>query len=226
MTLVAQDKSLENENLLGPSNITVQFQAEINGQALEFDKQYFVSSINDSLAINQLRFYISNFTFIDVNGNQSISDQHYFLIDFEDTLSLSRSINLNKQAELKQINFTIGVDSSKQSQGAHGGDLDPTKAMYWSWQSGYINFKLEGKSKKCPARNNTFQFHIGGFQAPYNTIQKVSFALGSKQKIVFKLDLNKILTKENIAKNFQVMSPNKKAMNFSNQLPQLFSIDQ
>lgn len=223
---IAQNSNNREENSLVKNSVLLEFKAEINGQNLELTKNYFLSSIVDSLSINQLKLYISNIYLIGENELRSTSTGQYFLIDFNDSLSLKRTLRIDNTLDFKAICFGIGVDSSKQSQGVHGGDLDPTKGMYWSWQSGYINLKLEGKSNKCPARNNHFQFHIGGFQAPYNSIQNVILPIINKEKITLVLNLNKILDQESISRNYQIMSPNKKAMDFASKLPKLFSIQE
>ena len=70
-----------------------------------------------------------------------------------------------------KIKFNLGIDSLTNVSGVMGGDLDPTKGMYWTWQSGYINFKMEGSSAVCPTRNHEFQFHIGGYQDPFYAMQ-------------------------------------------------------
>ena len=93
--------------------------------------------------------------------------------------------------------------------------------MYWSWRSGYINFKCEGVSSSCPSRNNAFMFHIGGFQAPFNTIQSVSLPVYS-DTVVLQIDLTPLLTLSSITQNYEVMSPSAKAMTFANQFPSLF----
>ena len=54
-----------------------------------------------------------------------------------------------------------------------GGDLDPTKGMYWAWQSGYINFKMEGSCSQCLATKNNFEFHLGGYQQPFYAMQTI-----------------------------------------------------
>ena len=119
------------------------------------------------------------------------------------------------------IHFIVGVDSATQLKGAQGGDLDPMHGMYWSWRSGYINFKCEGVSSSCPSRNNAFMFHIGGFQAPFNTIQSVSLPVYS-DTVVLQIDLTPLLTLSSITQNYEVMSPSAKAMTFANQFPSLF----
>jgi len=64
-------------------------------------------------------------------------------------------------------------------------------------------------------------FHIGGFQAPFNTIQSVSLPVYS-DTVVIEIDLTPLLTLSSITQNYEVMSPNAKAMTFANQFPSLF----
>ncbi len=35
--------------------------------------------------------------------------------------------------------------------------------MYWSWNSGYIFFRLDGTSPVITGMGNVFQYHVGGF---------------------------------------------------------------
>lgn len=50
------------------------------------------------------------------------------------------------------ITFSLGVDSLKQAKPLYSGDLNPLKYMYWTWQSGYIQLKAEGKIHKPNGR--------------------------------------------------------------------------
>ncbi|HYC28004.1 MAG TPA: MbnP family protein, partial [Chitinophagaceae bacterium] len=58
--------------------------------------------------------------------------------------------------------------------------LDPAKAMFWTWNSGYIMAKLEGNSPLSSQPNNKFEYHIGGFSGADNVLKQVtlSFPLG------------------------------------------------
>lgn len=38
------------------------------------------------------------------------------------------------------------------------GDLDPLNGMYWAWNSGYINMKIEGITPKCQDATIYFNF--------------------------------------------------------------------
>ena len=153
--------------------IQLQIHPILNSQPLVLGQKVFVPLLNDSVQINRLRFYLSDMSFSNASDNQENIEQQFFLIDLEYPTSLIRQLPLKTISQWDSIHFKVGVDSATQLKGAQGGDLDPMHGMYWSWRSGYINFKCEGVSSSCPSRNNAFMFHIGGFQAPFNTIQSV-----------------------------------------------------
>ena len=97
--------------------------------------------------------------------------------------------------------------------GALSGALDPTKGMYWSWQSGYINFKLEGYKNNTVTKDEFFQFHIGGYVTPFNSIQSFSFKTKNKNKqidITFNVEL--FLAELNLENQKNVMRPCKESV--------------
>jgi hypothetical protein len=108
--------------------------------------------------------------------------------------------------------------------GALGGDLDPTKGMYWAWQSGYINFKLEGKSKLCKTRNNEFQFHVGGYLSPFQTIQQVSLKINSTNQINVSIDIEQFITELDLTEINQVMTPGVESVVLARKLPLIFNM--
>lgn len=96
--------------------------------------------------------------------------------------------------------------------------------MYWTWQNGFINFKLEGESSLCPTRKNKFQFHVGGFQEPYATSQEVSLKAKGAKPLVIKVDVASFFNAIDISQTNTVTSPNKNAVMVSKVLPNLFSV--
>jgi hypothetical protein len=96
--------------------------------------------------------------------------------------------------------------------------------MYWTWQSGYSNFKLEGVSDFCPARNNRFQFHLGGYQAPFNALQKVELKTLNTKRININVAIDKLLAQLNLKETYQIMSPSQKAVELSQIAANIFSI--
>jgi hypothetical protein len=58
--------------------------------------------------------------------------------------------------------------------------------MYWTWQSGYINLKLEGNFDDRIKR----EYHLGGYLQPFNSLQtiKLEWKNSSAMKIYIHLD--------------------------------------
>ena len=155
------------------TNRNIRFELTYEGNKIEFGESVFSQKNQDSISIETLKFYMSNLLFYDDGKCVDTMNKKHLLIDLgkknSDDFILLQAIN----TEFNEIKFQLGIDSTTNSSGALGKDLDPTKGMYWTWQSGYVNFKLEGTSKACPARNHFFQFHIGGFQHPFQTLQNL-----------------------------------------------------
>ena len=144
------------------SLITVSFVVRYNEKIVDLSDSSFVENDSNRLQIDALRFYVSNFCFLK-NGAVVLQEKNsYHLIDASDKSSQTLSIKNTNKINFNELAFSLGIDSITNVSGAMGGDLDPTKGMYWTWQSGYINFKLEGKSANCPKRNHAFEFHLGG----------------------------------------------------------------
>ena len=174
--------------------------------------------------IETLQFYISNIQL--QHNNQPIfkEENSYHLIDLEDTSSLEIVLDVSDSIQFSVLTFSLGIDSLTNVSGAFGGDLDPTNGMYWTWQSGYINFKLEGLAPECPARQHRFQFHIGGYQAPYNSLQQISFPIYNQRTIDIQLSLHQLFNRIDLKEQYQIMGPSIKAVEFSKVLKTLFSI--
>ena len=63
----------------------------------------------------------------------------------------------------------IGVDSTRNVSGAQTGALDPNNGMFWTWNSGYIMAKMEGRSPSSTQPFGIILFHMGGFAGQYAT---------------------------------------------------------
>jgi hypothetical protein len=94
--------------------------------------------------------------------------------------------------------------------------------MYWSWNSGYIFFKMEGTSPVSTQNGNIFQYHIGlfgGYTAPtINNLKTITLDLTARGTAKIKatksanihllVDIMKVFngtTNISIAKNSVVM---------------------
>lgn len=176
-------------------------------------------------SVEILKFYISK---IQLHKNDSLVFEErlsYHLIDISNNESLKLKIPISESLKYNSIKFYIGVDSITNVSGVMGGDLDPTKGMYWTWQSGYINFKLEGKSTLCKTRDKRFQFHLGGYQAPFSALQSIQLNAINNQPIAIKLDIEKFITSIDFENANSVMLPSAYAVKLSQYLANCFFIN-
>ena len=114
---------------------------------------------------------------------------------------------------ISKVSFSVGIDSLTSVSGALEGDLDPAKGMYWAWQSGYINMKLEGRSSSCKTRKNEFQFHIGGYMKPNYAMRKVVLEpKKSNSTVEINVDVAALFSQLELSKINSVMVPGTQAM--------------
>lgn len=206
-------------------SITLNFHYKFGNERLELNKNY-ISSKKDTLQINLLKFYISNIR-IEYSDKSTYSQpKSYHLVDIEDLNSNRIPLALNNKKTISKIKFNIGIDSLMSVSGALDGDLDASKGMYWAWQSGYINMKIEGKSSSCKTRKNQFNFHIGGYLKPNYAIREIVLeSKNSNSKIDISVDLNAIFSEINLSELNSVMIPGEKAMKLADYSIQMFEIE-
>lgn len=178
----------------------------------------------EDLSIETLRFYISGIEFYHGKESAFTLANSFHLIDAAVPNSLVIQFEIPETLAYTHLQFNIGIDSLTNVSGAMGGDLDPTKGMYWTWQSGYINFKLEGVAERSPARHHRFQFHLGGYQAPFESVQTVNLALKDKTAIEIQVAIDKCLASIDLGETYQIMSPNAAAVEMAQRLPLIYSI--
>jgi hypothetical protein len=207
-------------------SLHITIKPNFKGEKLNKDT-WFITNNKDSIKLKKIKFYLTNFNVLDTdNKNISIVNSN-FLIDAFITETLTINLPNSSNKEITEISFNIGVEEQMNTDGALAGDLDPTKGMYWSWQSGYINFKIEGVSPSCKTRKNKFMFHIGGYEAPFKTTRKVSFKIDSKNKnnIILQLNLDSFFNSIDLKTTNQIMIPGEKAKDLADKLPKLFTVE-
>lgn len=179
---------------------------------------------NNKISFETLRFYFSGLAFYR-DGIQVFSEENsYHLMDLSDENSMHAGIQLPEGLIYNSIGFNIGVDSIMNTSGAQSGDLDPVHGMYWAWQSGYINFKLEGTSNLCTTRKNRFQFHLGGYLPPNNAMQRVQLPVKQDADIIIEMPVDRFLSQLDLSKQNTIMIPCAEAVTLSRNLAGLFEI--
>lgn len=177
--------SLYNSNVKAP--ITLEFDNIVGGADLQLNTGSYTNESGEQFKVSMLRYFVSNIVLTNVNGSKYIvpQDSSYFLIDESKPSTLKTSIKI-PEGEYSKLEFVLGVDSLRNTKdlSQRTGVLDPTgeaSGMYWSWNSGYIFFKMEGNSPSSKLTNNVFQYHIGlfgGYSTPtLNNLKNISIDL-------------------------------------------------
>jgi len=179
---------------------------------------------DDTITISSLNYYIS---MISLNNNSKIvylDNQLGHLISHENHQSSCIVLDC-KKIKFNSIHFKLGIDSITHTKGVLGNDLDPSKGMYWTWRSGYINLKVEGYSTMCAAKKHFFQFHIGGYQHLDNTSQNIDLQIKEDSIMNISFDLYRLMNKIDLSQTFQIMSPSKTAVEISNYWKDSFYVE-
>ncbi len=161
-TLLAQKKML---------NVKIIFENRVQRKPIVLYDSSYINPFGENYTINKFRYYISNIHLENSKGISTINKASYLV---DEANNDSKEIHLNVPVEnYKRLHFLLGVDSIKNVSGAQDGALDPTKDMFWTWNSGYVMAKLEGNSPASPLVNNKYEFHIGGFEGKYKVLKEI-----------------------------------------------------
>ena len=204
-------------------SLALNFHLEFDKLPLELNKKY-ISKANDTLSIEIFKCYISNIQTQYVDNSFFTQKDSHHLLDSDNPNSFQIPITKKNDKLISKITFNIGIDSLTNTSGALVGDLDPIKGMYWAWQSGYVNMKIEGKSSSCKNRKNEFQFHIGGYLQPYYSMRKfeLNFNSNINENINIGIDLNDFFSNINLSQTNSIMIPGKEAMRLANYITKMF----
>ena len=182
-------------------NVNLRFQNKVGDMPLIIDSVNYKNELNQDFTISKFKFYISNVRFENTNGTTTAPSTS-FLIDQEDSLSLSTNLISIPSGFYSSVEFILGVDSIHNVSGAQTGALDVVNAMFWTWNSGYIFMKLEGNSSFSNSPGHFFEYHIGGFKEPYNAIRKIKLTFDQPVEIS-KHNLTDILINVNVLEILQ-----------------------
>jgi hypothetical protein len=211
-------------NVFGQSFVSLNFIPMWQGTTISVDSVFSIVNSGDSLRVTALRFYVYNIQFESEGKVVWSSGDEHFLIDVFEKEGARIPAELFEQSKVDHLSFMIGVDSTLQTTGAHSGALDPIQGMYWSWQSGYINWKLEAEVFHA-GQSNAIQWHVGGYRAPYQTQRTVRLkVMNDSDSIQCGLQLDTLLRDWRVIAPAEVMSPSDKAMVLSDRFQSCFQI--
>ncbi len=217
------------------SRIKISFINTVKQGRIVLNDSMYTNPFGEKYTITKLRYYVTNVSLN--NGSNSFSEyDSYHLID--ESKEESQNFILDIPAgNYNSLQFLLGVDSLHNVSGAQTGDLDPTKDMFWTWNSGYVMAKMEGNSSSSRLVNNKYEFHVGGYAGPYNVIKKiqldfkdksVDIKAGATIEIIVNADINTWWRYPNdikISEHANITSPGKSALAISDNYAKMFSIE-
>ena len=186
-----------------------------------------VNAFAENYTITKLKYYVSNVKFVTEKRIKNIPG--IYLVDASKKNIISVIVPSKK---VNGISFLLGVDSALNCSGAQSGALDPLNDMFWTWNNGYIFFKLEGSSSTSTADLKRIEHHIGGFKGTNKTMREIYLpidnpALLKQKKLVIQLDIDKYwngINKIRIAEKPVVALPGIQAKNAADNFAGIFSI--
>lgn len=203
-------------------SLYLQLNLTFEGKPLKKEISY--RSKTDTLSLEVVKFYLSHIHFVTDKHDKIVAQKEYHLVDWDKPESLVIPISKERTIFVRDVIFDMGVDSTASVSGALGGDLDPANGMYWAWQSGYINLKLEGKSNSCKTRKNQFRFHLGGYKKPHTALRTVVLQpLRNDNIITVNIELSRFFNEIELSKTNSVMVPGDLTMKLSDLAVKMFT---
>ena len=192
----------------------------------ELEKNYYVTTMNDTIKPTTMVYHINNFELNNDNGDQLFLDNSYALVDLSAKSTfevVNRKIPSNKS--FNKLSFTIGVEDSMVNR---NGILNTLFAspMYWGMINGYIHFKLEGLIQG--GSSNSAVLHVGGYLPPYQLAKRVTVDLarpissGAYTPIEMEMDMSKYFKGIDLDSINSIHQPNEDARKISNNWPLMF----
>ena len=174
------------------------FSHYFKNQPIVYGTQEYITQAKDTITFSGIEYRISNIQLKNKLNNTWTNIGTYNLYKGEDAFKYNIIINNVPAGLYESIRFNIGVDSIANSTGEQKGALDPALGMYWSWASGYIFYRLEGRTKDL----NTFSLDIGGNKNLVNaTLDFGAYKVkngASGTDVQIKMDISKVFDFPNV----------------------------
>ncbi|MCP9755561.1 hypothetical protein EGI26_10375 [Lacihabitans sp. CCS-44] len=208
------------------NSVSLHFEHLVGTEAFMLNTKTFTNASGEDFTISTFNYFVSNIILKKSDGTELKFADKYFLV--KESLAESKVITLTDvpAGDYTSVSFMVGVDSAKSVSDVaqRTGVLDPasygTDNMYWSWNSGYIFFKMEGKSTKSTNAAKDYKFHIGGFGGmsakTVNNLRTVTLSMADLAKVRkniapevhLTVDARKVFkTSLKIAESNTIMSP-------------------
>jgi len=167
LKLILVSSCNNDSNAIETSAVEIIFDNRISSsQDLDLGTTVYVNQNNESVVTNELKYIISNIALTQDNGTvfEYPKEDSYFVINEENSSSLTLNLTGIPIGNYTQISFGIGVDQSKYPLDGGVMNFIPTAedaGMLWNWAAGYKFIKFEGTFTPQGGTESPFVIHVG-----------------------------------------------------------------
>lgn len=202
-----------SSSCLAQQQVSVNFDLYYHGKLVNVNHNSDTLIRSNDCTITALKLYLTKIKFYHDNSLVYCPHIDAHLIDVSKPSTCQWYEAIPDGIVFNKVHFTIGVDSLTHRRGPLDGALDPINGMYWTWQSGYINVKIEGTSSRSSAKGKRIQYHIGGYHSATNTVREITLPIyGNNLYIGF--DIGQFFDNVDFDVN-HIMAPSPKAAQLS-----------
>ncbi|MCH7398002.1 hypothetical protein MM236_08375 [Belliella sp. DSM 107340] len=170
----------EDPNSISQGEMIVKFDNYVGNQNMVIDEvgstNYRYSNANgQEFNLTRFGYYISHVRLEGPNGEVFIDEMNasadakqikgYYRVVQGESDTYNIHLKNIPAGQYNKIIFNLGVKEDGIQEGAVGGILDRAAgAWFWNWNSGFINYIIEGHSPASLRDENRLQIHIGGWK--------------------------------------------------------------
>ncbi len=192
--ILSSCEKTEMEDPNATNTVTIEFDNRFGAQELKLGGTEIVNKSGEPYTVTTLNYFVSDLKLMNEMGEMVSFPDQYFLIKESDAATHKIELKDVPSGTYHHLSFTLGVDSLKSVSDVteRTGVLDVASYgddnMYWSWNMGYIFFKMEGNSPVVNVMGgDEYQFHIGGFggkdAVTPNNLKKVELHIDDMAKV-------------------------------------------
>jgi hypothetical protein len=168
-------------------SVTIQFKHKMGSRELQLFSEGYANPFGEPVIITRFKYYISHLTITGADQKETPLSDKTFLIDESEPASKTLVFTTPVTAP-QSLSFVMGGDSILNVSGVQTGSLDPLNGMFWTWNSGYIFARLEGKSDSSHAPAHLVNWDVGGFKAPFNASRKITLDIANATGTVITIE--------------------------------------
>lgn len=181
--------------------LKVTYQAKFGNENLSHDSIYR-NYQNFPIKIEKVNFFTTGFTLIEGTDSFKLDKAFLYRNNLDESV-LSHTFTVDTSGDFSNFSFNVGVgepentsDPTTYGQSNHLSAYQSAD-MHWTWNTGYIFLKIEGKYDTIPGSTATplnFAWHVGmnQFLTPVEKDVPLSIVAGQTNTLNMYFDIEKV----------------------------------